>query len=293
MDYSYLYKNIHFFGELAIDNNLNKAFCSGMLISMSRAVDFSVHYRDMGKGYQAISGNAISQSSTPGNEQGMYSGISFKPLPYLQINAYADTYHFPWLKYLVSLPAYGYDYKFQVSYQPSKKFILNFYYRIQNKPGNSSSDSMIVFAADHIYKMYQLQLASNMNKNIGVRGRIQILSLELQGQREESFSTYAEISYHQNKLRSSVRVLYFAAPDYTTRLYTFESGSIYNINVPAFYGRGIHYYFNIHYHLDDKINLFMRMSQTIYTNKNIISSSLDQINGNRKTQVEAQVQYFF
>src|SRR5262249_49492535 len=34
MDYSYTYRNFHFFGEAAIDKNVNKAFVNGLMISV-------------------------------------------------------------------------------------------------------------------------------------------------------------------------------------------------------------------------------------------------------------------
>src|SRR5690606_23505911 len=42
IDYSYTYKNLHFFGEAAADKNFNKAFLNGLLISVDPRVDVSI-----------------------------------------------------------------------------------------------------------------------------------------------------------------------------------------------------------------------------------------------------------
>ena len=45
VDYSYTYRNLHFFGEAAADKNFNKAFINGLLISVDPRVDISFVHR--------------------------------------------------------------------------------------------------------------------------------------------------------------------------------------------------------------------------------------------------------
>src|SRR6185436_5877956 len=45
IDYSYTYKNMHFFGEAAVDKNFNKAFINGLLVSVDPGVDVSLVQR--------------------------------------------------------------------------------------------------------------------------------------------------------------------------------------------------------------------------------------------------------
>ncbi|HLG39637.1 MAG TPA: helix-hairpin-helix domain-containing protein, partial [Chitinophagaceae bacterium] len=44
-DYSYTYRNIHFFGEAAADKYLHKAFINGLLVSVDQRVDLSLLHR--------------------------------------------------------------------------------------------------------------------------------------------------------------------------------------------------------------------------------------------------------
>src|SRR5674476_206155 len=98
VDYSYTYKNMHFFGEAASDEGLNKAFINGLLISTDSHVDMSFLYRKISRGYQSLYTNAFTESTYPNNESGFYMGITLAPVDFLQVDAYADFYHFPWLK---------------------------------------------------------------------------------------------------------------------------------------------------------------------------------------------------
>ncbi|MEY2917239.1 MAG: hypothetical protein RIS73_953, partial [Bacteroidota bacterium] len=51
VDYSYTYKNLHFFGEAATSNNKYNAFVNGVLLSAATSVDISLLYRNIAKGY--------------------------------------------------------------------------------------------------------------------------------------------------------------------------------------------------------------------------------------------------
>ena len=68
VDYSYTYRNLHFFGEAAADKNFNKAFINGLLISVDPRVDVSFVHRTINKAYQAINGNAFTENTYPTNE---------------------------------------------------------------------------------------------------------------------------------------------------------------------------------------------------------------------------------
>ncbi len=74
VDYSLTYKNLHFFGEAALDKRQSHAVTSGALISVDPKVDVSFLYRDIGKGYQSLYGNAFTENVYPTNEKGFYAG---------------------------------------------------------------------------------------------------------------------------------------------------------------------------------------------------------------------------
>ncbi len=79
IDYSYTYRNFHFFGEAAVDKNFSKAFLNGLLISVDPRVDISFLHRKIDPQYQSINGNAFTENTYPTNETGLYSGISIRP----------------------------------------------------------------------------------------------------------------------------------------------------------------------------------------------------------------------
>src|SRR6185503_7534020 len=76
IDYSYTHRNLHFFGEAAVDKTFSKAFLNGLLISVDPGVDISFLHRKIDPQYQAINGNAFTENTYPTNENGLFAGIS-------------------------------------------------------------------------------------------------------------------------------------------------------------------------------------------------------------------------
>ncbi len=133
VDYSYTYKNMHFFGEAATDEDLDKAFINGLLISADSHVDMSFLYRKISRGYQSLYTDAFTESTFPTNESGFYTGITITPVDFLRVDAYADFYHFPWLKFRTDAPNSGNDYMVQLTYKPNKQVEVYARYRVEKK----------------------------------------------------------------------------------------------------------------------------------------------------------------
>jgi hypothetical protein len=83
IDYSYTFRNLHFFGEVAADNHFNKATVNGLLVSVDANVDMSFVYRNISAKYQSLYSNAFTENTYPVNERGLYAGISIRPHPFL------------------------------------------------------------------------------------------------------------------------------------------------------------------------------------------------------------------
>ncbi len=90
-------------------------------------------YRNISPGYQSLYTNAFTESTFPTNEKGLYTGISIRPHSFWRLDAYADFYKFPWLRYLVDAPTIGVDYLAQLTYKPNKQLEVYARYRTETK----------------------------------------------------------------------------------------------------------------------------------------------------------------
>lgn len=294
IDYGYTYRNIHLFGEAAVDKNFNKAFVNGAMISVDPKVDLSLFYRNIQKEYQSLFGNAFTENTLPTNEKGIYAGIAVRPVPAWHLTAYADFFQFPWLRYRVNAPSKGYDYLMQWNYHPAKQFELYIRYRNRNKPIDSSGNGVIDYPQDEIKQNLRVHFSNQLSSALSIKSRVELMWYDYRLKNaEQGFLGYVEAAYDWSKLSSNIRLQYFETNSYNTRIYVYESDVLYSFSIPAFYDKGFRYYINLHYGITKKLECWFRYASTVYRNKKIIGTGLDEIKGNTRSEIKLQLQYSF
>lgn len=297
IDYSYTYKNIHFFGEAATTNSLDKALISGMLISTSSTVDMSFLYRNITKGYQSFYATAFTENSFPANENGFYMGISVHPGSIWRFDSYADFFKFPWMKFRVNTPATGSDYLLQLTYKPNKQLVIYSRFRSESKPINKNPlllPMSLVIAQPR--QNWRTQFSYKLNTKITLRSRVELLWFDKNSSlAEQGFLTYADVFYKPvlKSWAANLRLQYFETEGYDSRVYAYENDVLYGYSIPVFYDKGFRYYINVNYDVNKKITLWLKWSQTIYDNKTLIGSGLDEINSKKRSEIRIQLLYKF
>ncbi|MBC7874012.1 MAG: hypothetical protein H7Y01_08450, partial [Ferruginibacter sp.] len=296
-DYSYTYKNLHFFGEAAADKNFNKAFMNALLISVDARVDLSVVFRMLHKAYQSINGNAFTENTYPTNETGFYTGVTIRPAPGWRVDVYGDIYKFPWLKYLVDAPGYGKDFLVQLTYTPNRQLEVVTRFRSEakqsNQPGNSSITNFLV----NIPKQnWRTQVTVKLHPAITLRNRIELLWYDNKGvNKENGFLGFMDVIYKPmlQPFSGILRLQYFETDDYNSRIYAYENDVLYSFSIPAFFDKGFRYYFTLSYDLSKKISFWLRWSQTLYQKRSLPGSGPGDIPGNNRSEVKTQVRWVF
>lgn len=297
VDYSYTYKNLHFFGEAAADKNFNKAFINGLLISVDPRVDVSFVQRTINAAYQAINGNAFTENTYPTNETGFYGGVSIRPAIGWRLDTYMDIYKFPWLKYLVDAPSHGSDFLAQLTYTPNKQVEIYSRFRNETKQLNQQANTAVTnFLISIPRQSWRTQISYKINQAITVRNRVELLWYDKRNANaEKGFLSFADIVYKPMLRPYAVvmRLQYFETDGYNSRIYAYENDVLYSYSIPAFYDKGFRYYLNINYDLGKKLSFWLRWAQTIYRSKNSIGSGLDEIPGNRRSELKMQARWLF
>ena len=295
VDYGYTYKNMHLFGEAAISDTKYKAFVNGLLISTSLNVDMSIFYRNISKGYQTLYGSAFTESTLPNNEKGLFVGMSVKPSQAWKIDAYADVFHFPWLKSRVDAPSSGSDYFLQVGYRPNKQLDMYARFKREEKAINFNlEEEMLNPVIPMPKKSFRYQLAYKVTSEFTFRTRTEMAWYDKKGAAaSEGFLIYADILYKPNMkpLSGNIRLQYFETDDYNSRFYAYENDLLYNYAIPVFYGKGYRYYLNLNYDVNKKLSFWLKFAQTIYNDRTSIGSGLDEIKGNSKSELKLQMMY--
>ena len=104
-----------------------------------------------------------------------------------------------------------------------------------------------------------------------------------------------ELSYALKKVPLSFDLRYelFDAVNYDNRIYSYERDVPYVFSVPMLYGRGSRWFFNCQCNLSKHLSFWLKFAETVYVDRNVISSGLEKINGSHKTDARAMVRFRF
>lgn len=296
-EYSYTYKNFHFFGEAAITNKKYTGFINGLLISTSSNVDMSFIYRNISKGYQSLYTNAFTENTYPTNEKGLFSGITIKPTSAWRVDAYVDMYKFPWLRFRVNAPTTGADYMGQLTYKPNKLFEIYTRFKSERKAINYNPEENVLSPViPQPRQNWRTQFSYKLSPTFTFRSRTEAIWFDKKGAAtEKGFLLYTDLLYNPalKPLSAGIRLQYFETNGYNSRLYAYENDVLYSFSIPVFYGKGYRYYLNINYNISKQLTVWGRIAQTFYPDDISVGSALDEIKKQHKTEVKLQLLYKF
>ncbi|MFC5625016.1 ComEA family DNA-binding protein [Algoriphagus winogradskyi] len=291
---SYNWKNFFLFGESAVSQSGGRGNVIGFISSLSKQVDFSILWRKYDSNFHSFYANAFAESTRPVNEQGVYLGIQIKPISKWKINAYYDYFRFPWLRYRVYAPSKGYEWLARISFQPNRNLTAFFQIREEQKDRNlsDSGEPSLPYQIRPLNKINGLlSLEYQVSKAFFFRSRILFSRVNFNGQKSSGFMILQDAQYSFNKFRLTGRVALFDTDDYDTRLYAFENNVLWTFSIPAFSGQGMRTYLVAQYQINSQITAYFRISRTAYTDRETISSGLQEIDGSRQTETTLLIRH--
>lgn len=297
-DYDYSFRNFHFFGEGAMSQNGGYSFINGVLISLDPRLAFTVHQRFFAKDFQNLYANAFSESTNPTNERGIYFGMSAKPFRKITINAYIDHYVFPWLHYQIDAPSSGSDFLVQLNYTPDKKTDMYFRYRHRDKFVNAGDDDVSIdYLVPQTQDNWRFQVQYPVGSSFRLRNRVEYSQFHKSNEKAENgFVIWQDVTYKKlgSPVAFSARYALFQTDSYDAAIYAYENDMPYTYSVPAYYYKGSRVYLLVNWDITRQVEMYFRISQTLYNNQNVISEgSLTEINKNTKTEAKVMLRIKF
>ena len=297
-DYNWIFKNFNFFGEFSKSLDAGNAFVSGAIINLDPDFSVAVLYRDYQRNFHPISSAGIGEGSTNENEKGLYMGFVARPINKFTLSAYFDQFTFPWLKYGIDAPSKGYQYLAQLTYTPSKKMEMYVRIRERNKGDNTSLDlnEGIDYVVDTKQVNYRYNFSYQVSDAVKIKSRVELVNYDKQ---ESPFETgyliYQDVSYKalSSPFTFTLRYGIFDTDSYNSRIYAYENDVLYAFSIPAYYNRGTRTYFMVKYRVKRGIDIWLRYGLTYYDNIDVISSGLEEIQGNHKQEIKAQLRFKF
>ncbi len=297
LDYSYRHENMNFFGETAWSDNNRLATINGLLIGLDRHTELALLHRYFQKDYQAIDANPFSERSGARNEQGIYMGINLRPAKHWRVSSYVDAYQHPWLLFDANAPSKGIDYLVKVTYWQKRKMEAYLQLRAETKQtNNSGADATINPLVNSKMFRIRLHVANKVSSSLELRSRVYWgYAAKGSEEKQKGFAAYQDVIFKSISfpLQVTARFAIFDTDAYAIRFYAYENDLLYTFSVPAYYNKGTRYYVNLRYKGIRNVTLELRFAQTYWADQQTFGSGLEEIDGNTKSEVKAQVKFKF
>ena len=297
VDWNLLYRNFTWFGEVAQSANGGMAMNTGLLIALDKRVSMSLLFRDYGRDYHGLYSVAFAEGTNPWNERGVFTGIEIRPNRRWQMNAYVDRFSFPWLRYLTDAPSSGFDWLAQVNWRPSKKVEIYARVRHQDKAKNTAED---VDGIDPLVRAeqtnYRVNVSCKVSNSVSLRSRVETVDYQRgSAPLQHGFLLYQDIVHRPMKspVELTARFALFESGSYDARVYAYENDLLGVFSIPAYYGRGVRWYAMARITPWRRVDLWLRYGAWIYRDQTVISSGLQEIAGNVRSDLKLQVRWTF
>jgi hypothetical protein len=297
VDYAYLVRQFNFFGETALTDKGGLATINGLTINEGSSLEMAFLYRHFNLKYYSVFNNAFAESTTPSNESGFYTGMVIRPIKRWRIDTYIDLYRFPWLRYLTDAPSHGFDYFLQLNYKPARNVQMYARYRYENKQSNvTGNTTKIDYLTEVKRQNMRFHIDYLINSKIELSNRFEVTWFDNNvAAAEKGFMAYQDVKLTPFRfpLTLYARYVLFDTPSYNTRIYAYENDILYSFSIPPLYDNGFRYYFLLKYDITQNLSVWLRFAQTQFSNRKTVGSGLDEIQGNSRSEIKAQIRLRF
>ncbi|HRW90392.1 MAG TPA: helix-hairpin-helix domain-containing protein [Flavobacteriales bacterium] len=297
VDWNVLRRNATWFGEVARTANGGMAWLTGVLVALDRSVSLSLLYRDYQRDFQDIYSVGFSEGGRATNERGLYTGIEVRPSREWSFNAYFDQWRFPWLRYQTDAPSSGYETLGQVTWRPQRGFELYVRARFQKRQRNTRDDVPGVDPlVDVDQSNYRFNATYKVSESVSLRTRVEAVDYRRTNEPvEHGFIIYQDLVHRplRSKVEITLRAALFETDSYDARVYAYESDLIGVFSIPPYYGRGMRWYAMLRFKPLRRVDVWLRYGAWLYNDQDRISSGLQEIAGDRRSDLKMQVRVRF
>jgi hypothetical protein len=288
-DYSFTYKNLHGYGEVATDQGLDPALTGTVMMSLDPKLDLVLNFRKISHEYLAPFGNAFTENSLPGNESGSFAGVLLKPQKGIQVSAYADIFSFPWLKYRVDAPSKGIEHMTFLEIQPSRGSLMYILYRSKTKSIGQGSSEQFSFPFSQSRRTLRLHMQRQATPSLYLRARLEFSQVDEVAGKEEGFMVFLEPGIKKSRWEGSIRFQFFDTQGYDSRIYALERDVLFASALSMVYGRGWRWNANFRGEIYRDFSISIKIGRSVRTDGAFLGSGLSDTGGPSKTDLKIQI----
>ncbi|MEX1192701.1 MAG: hypothetical protein WEA99_12070 [Brumimicrobium sp.] len=298
LDYSYVLKNINFFGEVARSSSSGSfATVQGAVIALDSRASVSVMYRNYPKDYHTFYAEGFGESSRPINEEGLFIGSNFNFNDAWSMNVYGDIFKFPWLAFRVDAPSEGHEFLGQLKYSPSRNLEVYGRVREQMRQQNSREyEGNLRPIEDVVQRNYRINLNYKLSDNFRWKSRVEYVTVDRKSvERQEGIVLIQDLLYKPKSFPVDIAFRYaiFNTDSFDARIYAYESNIQNVFSIPAYFNDGSRAYILLRYTFLRRFDLWVRYAAFTYSNENGLGYGPEHIDGNSRSEISAQLRIKF
>ncbi len=293
LDIAYSLDGVNLFGEFSRSSNGGMAAITGINTFLNDRFFLSFLFHHYDRNFQNIYNNPISVSSRKSNETGLYLGCKVLVSKNLSISGYIDHYRFPWLKYRVSSPSEGKDYLIHVNYNPDRNVSSFFRYRYKTKQENGVLlNKYLPSIFDYSRHDLRFFISWEISDLITMKNRVDYVLFKGQDNAHEiGYLAYQDVLFRPVvfPLQLTLRYSIFNTDGFNSRIYTYENDVLYAFSVPSYFDNGQRWYLMAKLKISNSLTMWLKYSKTTYFNKINIGTGNEEIDGNSRSEIKAQL----
>ncbi|MDR0714903.1 MAG: hypothetical protein LBF89_11705 [Bacteroidales bacterium] len=288
--------NAVFYGEQAWNGNGAAGGVYGSQMLIGEHLTANLFYRHYAKNFHSRYGNAFGENARNSNEEGFFLGWNLNLSGKWMLASYWDIFRFPWMRYRTHAPSFGQDIFWQTDYTPSysTKFYLRLRYREKEENAAQAQVNTTVPVKTQTAK---LVFSHQITETVGIGNHLEIKNYRKANATSAGYflsqDIRAGIQLSGHALQLTFRFALFDTDDYDSRIYAYENDMLYTLSIPAFSDRGMRLYLMSKYSIGQRLDVRLRYASTHYTDRNTIGSGLNEIQGNKASEIKAQVIFKF
>jgi hypothetical protein len=267
-DYKLNLNKVILFGEIASDYKGRLALLNGILAKLHPLISYSFIHRKYHQSYLGLRSGGFGEKSHTRNEEGYYTGIEIYPWKYLRIDIFADHYKFPFPDVLSTGPVTGNEYFLNCIFFPASGTEFNFRSRYEKKKEQTDRQGKGIDLTDASRKISnRFEFRFTVHEGFVLKSRTEFSYYKKSGSGwTKGYYSGNDIAYETGKkaFRFWMRYAVFDIPAWDNRIYAYENDILYSFSTPVYNSRGTRTIFLAKIILNEKAELWVRYSVTIY-----------------------------
>jgi len=287
------------FGETARTDNGGLGLISGSELRLANGTDIALAYRNYSEEFQSIFGSGFGEQTSAQNEEGFYFGIQQSIGDRIQASSYLDHFRTHAARFRNNRPTTGYDWLGRIEYTPSNDMI--FYVQYRFKEQEQEVESTDIFGRSTRKMSHANRSNARFQAEYRVLPAVRLRTrLDFVRARETINDTSYGMLIFQDlrftpspKLTLDFRISLFETDDFNSRVFQFENDLLYVMSNTMLFGQGQRTYAVLRYQPSTYLSIWMKAATTVYEDRVTIGSGLDEIRGNRRSDVGLQIRLLF